>query len=229
MIKKKKPPDKYKCIKVKLDSILIDNKDRLISAVIRTNKITIKTYQLLRLWILDKYHSNNNIPIITDNTIKMAQKSFLKKSSGQKAKGDNLKMLTEFEKYNFEIENGKNLSQILSYSSITMLTAIENNIKSHYFDYIRRFLNSYYKCKYKEEIKNKEFKEQLFKDLKKLKNDIIDNTLTCDDKYHKWLKENRNNIIPEKCHENGYYYDIQIEPQKYIKYMIWMNIQLGKN
>jgi flagellar basal body-associated protein FliL len=55
----------------------------------------------------------------------------------------------------------------------------------HYFDYIRRFINSYFKHKYKEEIKDKEFKKQLFKDLKKIKNDIINNTTTCDRKVSK--------------------------------------------
>ena len=98
----------------------------------------------------------------------------------------------------------------------------------HYFDYIKRFINSYFKHKYKEEMKNKDFKQQLFKDLKKLKNDIINNTTTCDIKYQKWLNKNRNNIIPKEVHKNGYYYDIQIKPQKYLKHMIWMNIQLEK-
>lgn len=231
MIKKKKVPDKYNCIKVPFDKIIknTDTIDKIFDCVIRTNKITIKTYQLLRLWILDKYHKKENIPIITEDTIKMAQKSILEKSPGPKPKGNNLELFNEFQKFHtFTPENGVNLSQILSYNATSIITSIENNIKMHYFDYIRRFINSYFKHKYKKEIEDKEFKQQLFKDLKKIKNDIINNTITCDTKYHKWLEDNRNFIIPKEVHENGYYYDIQIKPQKYLKNMIWMNIELEK-
>lgn len=227
----KKPPDKYNCIKVPFRNIIIDktNKNKIMDCIIRTNKITIKTYQLLRLWILNKYRKKNDIPVITENTIKMVQKSILEKSAGPKPKGDNLELFKEFKEFHgFTLENGVNLSQILGYNAISIITAIENNIKIHYFEYIRRFINSYFKHKYEEEIKNKDFKQQLFKDLKKLKNDIINNTTTCDIKYHKWLNKNRNNIIPKEVHKNGYYYDIQVKPQKYLKYMIWMNIQLEK-
>ena len=231
----KKPPDKYNCIKVPFSKIIIDdelqtNKNKIMDCVIRTNKITIKTYQLLRLWILDKYHKQEDIPNITINTIKMVQKSILeKKSVAPKPKGDNLELFNEFSNFhNLTLVNGIHLSQILCYNATSIITAIENNIKMHFFDYIRRFINSYFKHKYKDEIKNKEFKQQFFKDLKKLKNDIINNTTTCDIKYQKWLNDNRNNIIPKEFHKNGYYYDIKINPQKYLKHMIWMNIELEK-
>ncbi len=227
----KKPPDKYRCIKLPFNKIIKDKDiiEKVFDCVIRTNKITIKTYQLLRLWILDRYHTTSNIPLITEDVIKMAQKSLLEKSSGPKPKGKNLELYNEFLHYhNFSLEKGTNLSQILGYNATSILTAIENNIKCHYFDYIRRFINSYFKNKYKEEIKDKNFKKVLFTELKKLKNDIINNTNTSDIKYKKWLEENRYKIIPEECHKNGYYYDIQIEPQKYLKNMIWINIELEK-
>jgi len=229
MVKKKIPPDKYNCIKVPFDKIIKDSdtKDKIFDCIVRTNKITIKTYQLLRLWILDKYHKNEAIPTITEDTIKMVQKSILEKSAGPKPKGNNLALFNEFKSlHTLSLENGNNLSQILGYNATSILTAIENNIKCHFFDYIRRFINSYFTHIYQEEIKNKELKKQLFTDLKKLKNDIIDDTSTCDSKFHEWLKNNRNNIVPKEFHKNGYYYDIQVSPQKYFKHMIWMNIEL---
>ncbi len=98
----------------------------------------------------------------------MAQKSILEKSPGPKPKRNNLELFNEFQKFHtFTPENGVNLSQILSYNAISIITSIENNIKMHYFDYIRRFINSYFKHKYKEEIEDNEFKQQLFRDLKK--------------------------------------------------------------
>ena len=238
MITKKEPPDKYRCLKLPITSILIndteknkdikENMDILENALIRTNSITTKTYFLLRLWILHKYHSNLEIPEISEDTISICMKSIMLPSSGQKPKGNNAILLDEFKNlHNFTLENGNNLSSILDYYKTTMLTSIENNIKIHFFDYIKRFVNSYFKHLYKEQIENKEFKKQLYKEINLLKNDIINNTLTCDKKYHNWLKENRYKIVPENF-ENSYYYDIKITPYKYLKNMIFMCLELEK-
>jgi hypothetical protein len=238
MTTKKKPPDKYRCLKLHITSILIndteknkiikENMDILENAIIRTNSITTKTYFLLRLWILHKYHSNLEIPEISEDTISICMKSIMLPSSGQKPKGNNAILLDEFKNlHNFTLENGNNLSSILDYYKTTMLTSIENNIKIHFFDYIKRFVNSYFKHLYQEQIKNKEFKKQLYKEINLVKNDIINNTLTCDEKYHNWLKENRYKIVPENF-ENSYYYDIKITPYKYLKNMIFMCLELEK-
>ena len=64
MNSKKEPPDKYRCLKLPISSILYkdkevkENMETLQKAIIRTNAITTKTYFLLRLWVLHKYHSN---------------------------------------------------------------------------------------------------------------------------------------------------------------------------
>ena len=68
-INKEKPPEKvkdnYKCIKVNLKDILsnkkhISNKvfDIINKNVFRVNKITEKTYFLLRKWVLTNYYNN---------------------------------------------------------------------------------------------------------------------------------------------------------------------------
>jgi hypothetical protein len=161
MTTKKEPPDKYRCLKLPITSILIndteknkiikENMDILENAIIRTNSITTKTYFLLRLWILHKYHSNLEIPEISEDTISICMKSIMLPSSGQKPKGNNAILLDEFKNlHNFTLENGNNLSSILDYYKTTMLTSIENNIKIHFFDYIKRFVNSYFKHLYKE-------------------------------------------------------------------------------
>ena len=238
MTTKKEPPDKYRCLKLPITSILIndteknkdikENMDILENAIIRTNSITTKTYFLLRLWILHKYHNNLEIPEISEDTISICMKSIMLPSSGQKPKGNNAILLDEFKNlHNFTLENGNNLSSILDYYKTTMLTSIENNIKIHFFDYIKRFVNSYFKHLYQEQIENKEFKKQLYKEINLVKNDIINNTLTCDEKYHNWLKENRYKIVPENF-ENSYYYDIKITPYKYLKNMIFMCLELEK-
>ena len=230
----KKPPDKYKCIKLPITSIL-NNKEEskkifntIQDAVYRTNYITTKTNLLLRLWCLDKYHNGIDIPFINENTIKMCMKSLILPSSGPKPKNNNLLLLNEFKNlHNFTLEDGVNLSSILNYYAITILTSIETNIKMHFFDYVNRFINSYFKVFYKDEITNKEFKKQLFKDLYVVKNDILNGTLKANVKFHNWINEYRFKIVPEEF-EINYYYDVKATPQKYLKYMIFMNIELEK-
>jgi len=230
----KKPPDKYKCIKLPINSILNKNEEShnifniIQDAVYRTNYITTKTSLLLRLWCLDKYHNDIEIPLIDENTIKMCMKSLLLPSRGPKPKNNNLLLFNEFKQlHSFSLENGNNLSAILDYYAITILTSIENNIKIHFFDYVNRFINSYFKVFYKDEINNKDFKKQLFKDLYVVKNDIIKGTLNANEKFHNWIKEYRYKIVPED-YEVNYYYDLKTTPQKYLKYMIFMNIELEK-
>ena len=137
----KKPPDKYRCIKVPITSILYKNYDgekifnTIQDAVYRTNYITTKTSLLLRLWCLEKYHNGIDIPLIDENTIKMSMKSILLSSRGPKPKNNNLLLLNEFKNlHNFTLEDGVNLSSILDYYATTMITAVENNIKMRFFD-----------------------------------------------------------------------------------------------
>ena len=235
MYEKVKPPDKYRCIKLPIQKIIksdlpIDVLERINDAVSRTNTITTNSYFLLRLWVLQKYHNNQEIPIITEDTIRMSMKSLVKASAGPKPKGNNLALLQEFQNIGnsiFTLQDGKNLSAILDYYATTMITSIENNIKMHFIDYIKRFVNSYFKNIYQNELQNKEFKKQFYKELQQVKNDIINDAeiLTCDEKYHTWLNGNRYNIVP-KNYDTSYFYDIKVNPQKYLKHMIFMNLQL---
>jgi hypothetical protein len=73
-------------------------------------------------------------------------------------------------------------------------------------------------------VKGKEFRV-LYKELNVVKKDIIENTLVCDPKYHAWISENRYKIVPETF-DTSYYYDIKIEPYKYLKCMIYMCLEL---
>ena len=250
MEKSKKPPDKYKTIKYTLDSILAKDKNKktildekiLFNAVFRTHQVIIHTYQFLRLWILDKYHNNKDISIITDDTIKMAFKVLVKSSQGPKPKGSNLKLYDEFTtfyndqycKLNYDNKlDGSNLSSILDYSSTDMLTNIENNIKLNFTKYVRRFVNSSFK-KINNEILEKadkgqktKLRKELNKDLSDIKNDLFDNTLLSNNKYHNWIKKHKDNIIPKDI-TNSIEFDINNNPQKYIKNMIYMCLEIEK-
>jgi hypothetical protein len=240
----KKPPDKYRTSKCSLKSIIKDDLiiPKLFDAMMRTHKIVIHTYQFLRLWILNKYNNKLIIPTISDDTIKMAFKSLVEESSGPKPKGSNLDLFNEFnifyeETYkhlNYDTKiDAVNLSQILSYMSIDMLTNIENNIKLHFISYIKRFVNSSYKKNNMELIENTKkgdktkLRKELNKDLYQIKEDLINDTLKSDVKYHEWINEHKQNILPKE-YKNSYEFDIQNNPQKYIKYMIYMCNELEK-
>ena len=233
MNSKKEPPDKYRCLKLPISSILYKDNVKeymkiLQNAIVRTNAITTKTYFLLRLWVLQKYHNKQDIPEITTDTISMCMKSINKSTMGQKPKGNNAILLKEFQNLNtFEFEDGSNLSSILDYYATTMITSIENNVKMRFFDYIKRFINCYFKHLYQDQMENKDFKKQLYREINVVKNDILNNTLTCNEKYHSWLKEYRYKIVPETF-DTSYYYDIKITPYKYLKHMIFICLELEK-
>jgi hypothetical protein len=244
---RKKPPDKEKIITVKCNINKIIRKNEynsiLFDACLRTNKIVIQTYQFLRLWILDKYHKNIDIPLITFDTIKMVFSTLtLNNKGGNKPKGNNLKILNDFINFydnnykDFQSEekiNGSYLSQILNSMATDILTNIENNIKLHFFKYVKRFVNSSFKIIHNtileniEKGKKTETRKLLNKDLFLIKEDLFNNTLLSNPIYHEWINKHRNNIFPNNF-INSYEHDIQINPQKYIKSMIYMCLEIEK-
>lgn len=242
-MKLKKEPDKYKTIKCSIKSIIKNELDqtKLFDVCYRTHQIVIHTYQFLRLWILNKYHNKQIIPIITNDTIKMAFKALIKESQGPKPKGTNLILYNEFKKFyddeykNLEYEtklDGKNLSQILCYMSVDMLTNIENNIKLHFVKYVKGFVNSCFKKQNNDLLEKcdrgkKELRKKLNKDLYEIKQDLLNNTYKSDQQYHDWINKHKANIFPVE-YKNSYEFDIQNNPQNYIKGMIYMCLEIEK-
>ena len=241
----KEPPDKIITLKVLLSHILnYDDTlyDRLSNASDRLNKLIIHVYQFLELWILTKYHNKEIISEINTDIIRMIFRALTNDSAGPKPKGLKMKYYDEFCKfydktykdlgYQDKI-SGTNLSQMIKYTSDTMKTAIENNIKNNFMKYIQRFVNSAYKetnDKILETLKGndkKTMKKQLKKDINMIINDIIKNTLKCDPKYHKWIKLHRPHILPKNINEISYS-NIHEDPQKFIPSMIYINLQLEK-
>ena len=228
------PPNKYRCLKLPITSILLTDNEAeqslkvIQNAILRANAITSKTYFLMRIWLLHKYHNNQDIPVLTEDTVAMCMKSILLPSSGPKPQGNNAVLLQEFlQLHSFSLEDGSNLSAILDYYTTTMITAIENNIKMRFFDYVNRFVTSYFKHQCQEQWNDKQFKKQFYREIHLVKTDILHNTLTCDEKYHQWLQEYRHKIVPSTYNIN-YHYDIKETPYKYVKHMIFMCLELEK-
>jgi hypothetical protein len=236
----KTPPDKYRTLKISLKQLQHDNIDYLplIDAILRTHKLTILVYQFMRSYILHQYTNNKEMSLIDESVILMAYKTLMKTAiAGPKPKGKNLEILNKFtEFYNNEFKNlinqnkidGCNLSQIIAYSCTDILTNIENNIKLNFFKYLKKFVNESFKEANNNILQNLKGKEciekrkELNKELYELKEDLINNTQLCNVKYYDWLNTNRSKILPLQF-TKSYEHDIELNPQKYIKYMIKMN------
>jgi hypothetical protein len=238
----KKPPDKYRVLKIPLSKIITKKLDFniLYDAADRTNKLIIHVYQFLELWILSKYHNKEIIPEITEDMLQMIFKALTMDSAGPKPKGTNKKYYDEFIKFNDNTYKtlgytdkltGVNLSQIIGYTTTSMLTCIENNIKLNFLNYIRKFVNCSFASQNKELLEKLKGKERvelnklLKKELQYVKEDVINGTLISDQKYHKWINLHRPNIIPNDISKLSQI-DINGEPQKFIKNMIYINLQL---
>jgi hypothetical protein len=83
-----------------------------------------------------------------------------------------------------------------------------------------------YKFDISESTKEKnEFKKLLRKQLKKVKNDLLNNTLHSDEQYHDWINTNRHKLVPKELNKSVHY-DLVCSPQKYIKHLIFINKNL---
>ena len=153
----KKERDKKLFIKkLPLKKIIRDDaiSDVLNDTVYRINDLTTFSYLFLKSYILKKYEKNESIPIITSDLLHMIFKTLGSTNIGPKPKGENKIIFDELNKFyldHFEelfsrhkiTFNCKNLSSFIDYQVIEMMVAIENNIKLHFFKYIKRYIKSF--------------------------------------------------------------------------------------
>jgi hypothetical protein len=131
----------------------------------------------------------------------------------------------------------------LDYLKLIVLTVYESNIKSHFVEYVERYVNVMWKkqfltqkIKSKTTLTKKEKETKLRKlgsELRKIKNDIL-NVETTEYKshfsYHSWINEQKKKIMPVKTkfEKQSIYYDIQCHPQDYFPCMIFMMKHIEK-
>ena len=155
-------------IKCKLKTIIRKDKymhviKKLTDVGSRINKLIIYSYQFIRAYILHCYETQSGTPIINKNFIKLSFQVFMDndKKLGPPIKGDNLILLKNLKQFYDIYKNkfaipgkisGLNLSQIIEYTSVTMMTSIENNIKLHFIDNLKRYVRNNFQSEY-EKIK----------------------------------------------------------------------------
>jgi hypothetical protein len=255
---KEKPPEFFKSIKTSLKSILKHtdiNTTKINNAVIRANKIVIHTLHYLKLYLLDYYEKNNNsLPIISKEFINNTMKVVCgekEEKRGKPPKKETLELkekLTTFYKEHYlpliqdDPMDYAGLNTVLDYLKEDVMTMYENNIQLHYVEYVERYVNVVWKKKLiTEKIrklgKTKTEREirirNLCSELRKIKNDLLNvdtNVFTSKSYYHKWIKEQKHNILPQKnkFEKNSIYYDLKCSPMDYLPSMVYMMKQVEK-
>jgi hypothetical protein len=257
--KKTNPPDKptdyFKCIKIPLKHVLKNpdiNLPKITDAVIKCNKIVINTLMFMKLYLLDYFEKNNKLPEIDKVFVNSCMKILCNESASGRPPKKEIKelkdKLTTFYNYDYKplIKDTDldytHLNTVLDYLTIGIITMYENNIKLHYVEYIERYVNIVWKKKEtiikikeenKEEEKQKELVNEFCRQLRKIKTDILETTTEykSDAKYHKWIKEIKKSITPnkEKYQKDNLYYDLQCNPQDYLPCMIKMMKKVEKD
>lgn len=230
MEEKEKPPDIYKCKKhilkniVKNDLVLV----RIKEAVIKMNKAIIVVYQFMKAFYLYQLKNNKTIPRITKKYIKNCFLVCCENDNRGPPLGQNtineLKPMIDYYNQHFskiidEKPKINKLNQVKNYYITSMITAFNNNISIHFINRIFRYVNKTFPNETKSELRN-------------IKNDLLNKPLKKDmksnEKYHKWIKNNRYNILPKSPKKKSYYYDVKCSPIRYLPHMIYINNELEK-
>jgi hypothetical protein len=254
------PPDPsdneqvYRIIKCPLKCVLkkYDTLHPIIEqTVIDVNDIVVVSYQFIRLFLLDKFHRNQEFPKINKQFVLDVIKtvSSPKSKSGQKTKQENIKNasgkldMKQFYSEHFEHLVTGNLSYsnktfIVAQTANEMITCINTNISTHFVKHLFKYINCLFKYPKTLEIKqekNKEKRKELYKELnqeiRNLKSDLIQNKIEqSKPEYHQWIKDNKLFLFPSKINKSVAY-DVKCNPEKYIQHSFYVNHkieELGK-
>lgn len=253
-----KPPDPseevYRIIKCPLKCILkrYDILHPIIEkTVIDMNEIVILSYHFIRLYLLDKFNNNKELPTINKQFVLDVIKTVSSTNSkrGQKKKPENIKNATgksDMKKFYNDVFSKlvdkkpcySNKTHIVSITANEMITCIKTNISTHFVKHLFKYINCLFKEPKSLEIKketNKEKRKELYKimnqEIRDLKSDLINNKIeNSKEEYHSWIKENKGFLFPNKVNKSVAY-DVKCNPEKYIKYSFYINQkieELGK-
>jgi hypothetical protein len=253
-----KPPDPseqvYRIIKCPLKCLLkrYDTLHPIIEkAVMDMNEIVILSYQFIRIYLLNKFNNNQELPIINKQFVLDVIKTVSSPNTkrGQKTKEENIKNATgksdmkqfyneEFSKLVSTKPSYSNKTHILAITANEMITCINTNISTHFVKHLFKYINCLFKEPKSLEIKketDKEKRKELYKELNQeirdLKSDLINNKIeNSKEEYHSWIRENKGFLFPNKVNKSVAY-DVKCNPEKYIKFSFYINQkieELGK-
>ena len=254
---KKKDEENFDYMKTNKDNIKNVLKDANILPIIndlvnRTNKIVIHAYQFIKLYCIFLYENELKFPVIDKEFICDVFKVLTIRLCGsggytEDNMPEQLQELTEFyrEHYSNTISNNETiyydkLSYVLPYEAIDMITNINNNIQEHFIDHLNKYVNIVFNIKEKsakittenkDKIIRKQLHKQLYDEIGKVKKDLMHfGDLTSDEKYHKWIIQERVKLYPNKTRfdNDNIYYHLKSNTQDFLHSMFHISIELEK-
>src|SRR5579871_5933062 len=213
----KPPPGKFRIIKCGLKGIVLKQfpLHTLSDAIRRTNQLVSIVSLFIKAFLLFKVKNKEPLPLISRAFIQQAFRvCALKTNLGRKPEGENLIIYNEFLSFfdlhfkllfpssNFQLTSAANLSHLLGYAHVGMLTSFETNIKEHFFSHLYHFVNVYFQDDMDlllKDLKGKSLKDKrkaMMKELHVLKEDLINGTNFSPHK--DWLLNFRSKVLPFK-------------------------------
>ncbi|ATZ81163.1 hypothetical protein BMW23_1120 [Bodo saltans virus] len=239
---KKKPDKIYRIIKVPLNYVFRNiysyEYKVLQENIIKCNKIFTYSLEFLKLYCLHFYEINNIFPTINSNLIRCILNII---TTNPRVTINEKKEITEFKIILMKIYNehfkdeyidvnicSTGLKTLFEYMIIQILTIYENNIKLHYCDYVKRFINWFCNKKrfieHYQKTKNKIGEKTFIANLKKIHYDVLnvnidDNSYKTNIAFHDLVKIIKSIVLPKKSFIKSLYYDLECEPLKYLENM----------
>ena len=237
----------FKTLKVPLSKIVknMDIINKIEDTVLIINKLSIQTYLFIKAYVLYKYTLNIHVDVLNENFISMCVRvnSLNDNRGSSNINEKNMQLLKELETFYIDIfSNGRdvskikvvNMSNIISRLKQQIKTAYSNDILFNFIKHLDNFVTTTFKIKTQDQyniLKTKnekdKFKKQLNKDLRELKNDLLNGTSNCKGVYLEWLKINRELLVPQI--KVSIPYDLKTNTSIFFKYLIYINIELENN
>lgn len=234
----------YKCVKVPLKSVIRHQYEHkiILENVNKITKIYINTLQFIKLFYLYRYENFGEYQNIDINFVLSALKTVcLPNNIEQKDEiQKNYVIMREFyDKYyknltQYQDLNYDGLATVFQYLAVEILTTYENNVRLRYYEYVRKFVNSFfmkkqyvefYKLNYSK-TKRKELISNLCKRNKLIVNDILnisDKKYSSDTVYHNFIDLHKKILLPNKTFTKELIYDVDDNPMEYFTCMFKMS------
>jgi hypothetical protein len=237
----------FKSLKCPLKQIIYNDNNiiKINDMVNKVNDIIERTFYFIKSYLLNQYENNLELPEINFNFVSMSVRALtINSKKGFNVTKENKILLDTLTKYyddNFiniypEKINAIGLSNILNSCKTKIVTSYKNNITTNYLKILKKYIKSIFDKSYTEEYKLlsksklQECKTEIFNDINNIFNDLTkNNELISNIKYHNWINENKNKLVPKNFEKNNINYDLTAKPNKYFKYIIFMNKELEKN
>ena len=200
------------------------------------DQLTTRAYQLIRLYVLDKYTKGNPLPDITDHQFCQMALSIVSRSlrkgrpSKQPLKGeleqfyqDEYKPLLS-ESNNLRIPSDK-MSEVLAKVAIEMATMYSNNLSVHFLERLKRhYKNDIYR-RYQKRLddakgpKKKQLQYRIKRSIQRFMDAIWDRDPTdlslVETEIYNYYVES---LLPEEYEKGNIAYDLKSNPSRYLLY-----------